>query len=128
MTTTAHMYLSWGRWSLLQPRASLSNNTISLFKKHSTHHLLPLSTHILSSKMGEGPTVAIVRGLKVHIRVLDNFFRSNGCHTTQGIPPFYNKDPVEFSTLLRSTPTVDNNGTRLFILEGTTIIEATLAI
>lgn len=31
MITTAHMYLSWGAWSLLQPRALLPNNTRTLF-------------------------------------------------------------------------------------------------
>lgn len=65
--------------------------------------------------MGEGHTVVIIRGLKVHIRVLDKFFRSNDCHTTQGYPPFYKEDPDEFSTLLRSKLSGNNTSTRLFI-------------
>lgn len=65
--------------------------------------------------MGEGPTVAIIRAHKVHIRVLDKFFRRNGCHTTQGIPPFYDEDPDEFSTLLRSKLSGNNISTRSFI-------------
>lgn len=65
--------------------------------------------------MGEGPLVAIIRGLKVHVRVLDKFFDSNGCHKTFGCPPLYNKDPDEFSTLLRSKLNGQNTIMRLFI-------------
>ncbi|KAG8165847.1 hypothetical protein KVR01_004399 [Diaporthe batatas] len=65
--------------------------------------------------MGEGPVVAIIRGLKVHIRVLDRFLYNNGCHDTKGYPPFYEEDPDEFSTLLRSRLSGNNSRTRLFI-------------
>lgn len=65
--------------------------------------------------MGEGPVVAIIRGLKVHIRVLDIFLYNNGCHNTKGYPPFYEEDPDEFSTLLRTRLRGNNARTRLFI-------------
>lgn len=67
--------------------------------------------------MGEGPFVAIIRGLKVHIRVLDEFLHNHGCHSTQGYPPFfeYKEDPDEFSTLLRSMLKGNHTKTRLFI-------------
>lgn len=65
--------------------------------------------------MGEGPLVAIIRGLKVHVRVLDKFLDSNGCHKTFGCAPFYNEDPDEFSILLRSKLSDHNTSTRLFI-------------
>lgn len=65
--------------------------------------------------MGEGPVVAIVRGLKVHIRVLDEFLDNNGCNTTHGFPPFYENDPDEFTTLLRSRLGGNGLRTRLFI-------------
>ncbi|KAH8783211.1 hypothetical protein F5883DRAFT_404722 [Diaporthe sp. PMI_573] len=65
--------------------------------------------------MGEGPVVAIIRGLKVRIRVLDRFLYSNGCHDTEGIPPFYEENPDEFSTLLRSKLSRNNTSTRLFV-------------
>lgn len=65
--------------------------------------------------MGEGPVVAVVRGLKVHIRVLDEFLHNNGCNATHGYPPFYEKDPDEFTALLRSRLGEDGSRTRLFI-------------
>lgn len=65
--------------------------------------------------MGEGPLVAIIRGLKVHVRVLDKFLDSNGCHKTFGCPPFYNEEPDEFSILLRSKFSGNNMSTCLFI-------------
>lgn len=65
--------------------------------------------------MGEGPVVAIIRGLKVDIRVLDRFLYHNGCHLTHGYPPFYDKDPDEFSMLLRSRLSGSNTRTILFI-------------
>lgn len=65
--------------------------------------------------MDEGPVVVIIRGLKVKIRVLDEFFYDNGCHTTSGYPPFYEEDPDEWSTLLRSRLGGNSKSTRLFI-------------
>lgn len=79
------------------------------------HHLIPRYLLNPSRKMGEGPVVSIVRGLKIHIRVLDRFLYNNGCHTTKGYPPFYKEDPDEFSTLLRSRFSGDCMRTRLFI-------------
>jgi hypothetical protein len=67
--------------------------------------------------MGEGPVVAIIRSLKVHIRVLDRFLYSNGCHDTKAYPPFYKEKTDEFSALLRSRLGGNNDtNTRLFIL------------
>lgn len=65
--------------------------------------------------MCEGPVVVIIRGLKVDIRVLDRFLYNNGCHRTHSCPPFYDKDPDEFSPLLRSRLGGNNARTRLFI-------------
>lgn len=66
--------------------------------------------------MGEGPLIAIIRGLKVHIRVLDKFFNNNGCHKTYGCPPSYDKeDPDEFSALLRSKLSSQDTTVRLLI-------------
>lgn len=65
--------------------------------------------------MGEGPLVAIIRGLKVHIQVLDRFLYNNGCHNTKGYPPFYKEDLDEFSTLIRSRLSGNSTRTRLFV-------------
>ncbi|KAL1866869.1 hypothetical protein Daus18300_006572 [Diaporthe australafricana] len=51
---------------------------------------------------GEGPTIAIIRGLKVRVAVLDRFLNANGVDETYGLAPFYNIDPDKQSRLLRS--------------------------
>ncbi|KAG8156941.1 hypothetical protein KVR01_013163 [Diaporthe batatas] len=38
---------------------------------------------------GEGPTIAIIRGLKVRVPVLDSFLRANKLDETHGMAPFY---------------------------------------
>lgn len=70
--------------------------------------------HLLKQN-GDGPLVAIIRGFKVYVRVLDKFFDSNGCHKTFGCPLFYEQDSDEFSALLRSKLSGQNTRTRFFI-------------
>ncbi|POS75107.1 hypothetical protein DHEL01_v206495 [Diaporthe helianthi] len=43
---------------------------------------------------GEGPTIAIIRGLKVRVPVLDSFLRANKIDETYGMAPFYHVDPT----------------------------------
>lgn len=64
---------------------------------------------------GEGPTIAIVRGLKVRVPVLDRFLNANGVDETYGIAPFYDVDPDKQSRLLRSKVGGGDERTRIFI-------------
>jgi len=65
---------------------------------------------------GEGPTIAIIRGLKVRVPVLDRFLNANGVEETYGLPPLYNIDPDKQSRLLRSKAGGGGTRTRIFIL------------
>lgn len=49
----------------------------------------------------EGPTIAIIRGLKVRVSVLDRFLSANGVEETYGLAPFYDVNPDKQSQLLR---------------------------
>lgn len=112
------------RTGLLPGNAKLSHGIRVLLL--ATQDLIPCFCHLpilnsiifatpANSRMPEDPSIAIIRGLKVHIQVLDRFFHDNGCHGTYGNPPFYDKDPDGFSTLLRSKLTSNNTKTRLFV-------------
>lgn len=64
---------------------------------------------------GEGPTIAIIRGLKVRVTVLDRFLKANGVDKTYGIAPFYDVDPDKESQLLRSKVGGGDTRTRIFV-------------
>lgn len=64
---------------------------------------------------GEGPTIAIVRGLKVRVPVLDRFLDANGFDKTYGLAPFYDVDPDKQSRLLRSKVGGGDTRTRIFV-------------
>lgn len=64
---------------------------------------------------GEGPTIAIVRGLKVRVPVLDRFLAANGVDETYGLAPFYGVDPDRRTKLLRCKIGGGDTRTRLFI-------------
>lgn len=64
---------------------------------------------------GKNPTIAIIRGLKVRITVLDRFLVANGVDETYGIAPFYKVDPDEQSRLLRSKVGGGDTRTRAFV-------------
>lgn len=65
--------------------------------------------------MGLDPTIAILRGLKVRVSVLDRFLDANGVDKTYGLAPFYNIDPDERSRLLRSKVGGGDTRTRIFV-------------
>lgn len=67
--------------------------------------------------MGEDPTIAIVRALKVRVPVLDRFLDANGVDKTYGIAPFYDIDPDERSRLLRSKVGRGDTHIRIFVPE-----------
>ncbi|KAJ0106930.1 hypothetical protein J7T55_011025 [Diaporthe amygdali] len=64
---------------------------------------------------GEGPTIAIIRGLKVRVPVLDRFLNANGVDETYGLAPFYDIDPDQQSRLLRSKVGGGDTRTRIFV-------------
>lgn len=64
---------------------------------------------------GEGSTIAIIRGLKVRVPVLDRFLSANNIDETYGNAPFYDKDPDAQSQLLRSKVGGVDTRTRIFI-------------
>jgi hypothetical protein len=64
---------------------------------------------------GEGPTIAIIRGLKVRVPVLDSFLRANKVDETYGMAPFYHVDPDEQSQFLRSKVGGGDTRTRIFV-------------
>lgn len=61
----------------------------------------------------EGSVIAILRGLKVRVSVLDRFLCANHVDETFGIPPFYDVDPDKQSRLLRSK--ARDTRTRIFV-------------
>ncbi|KUI72098.1 hypothetical protein VM1G_08045 [Cytospora mali] len=75
----------------------------------------------------EGQVIAIIRGLKVRIPVLDRFFAANGVEETYGIVPVYHIDPDEHSQLLRSKVGGSDSRTRIFIPHKTTYNESNFA-
>lgn len=50
----------------------------------------------------EDPIIAIFRGLKIRVRVLDRFLNANKVDETYGLAPFYETDRDKQSRLLRS--------------------------
>lgn len=64
---------------------------------------------------GEDPTIAIIRGLKVRVPVLDRFLNANGVDETYGLAPFYDVDPDKQSRLLRSRVGGGDTRTRIFV-------------
>lgn len=64
---------------------------------------------------GEDPTIAIIRGLKVRVPVLDRFLAANRVDETHGLAPFYDVDPDKQSWLLRSKVGGGDARTRIFI-------------
>lgn len=64
---------------------------------------------------GEDPRIAIIRGLKVRVPVLDRFLDANGVDMTYGLAPFYDVDPDEQSRLLRSKVGGGDTRTRIFV-------------
>ncbi|KAG6368949.1 hypothetical protein INS49_003167 [Diaporthe citri] len=64
---------------------------------------------------GEGPTIAIIRGLKARVPVLDRFLNANGVDETYGLAPFYDVDPDKRSRLLRSKFGGGDTRTRIFV-------------
>lgn len=63
----------------------------------------------------EGPTISIIRGLKVRVPVLHRFLSANGVDETYGLAPFYDVDPDEQSQLLRSKVGNGDTRTRIFV-------------
>lgn len=63
----------------------------------------------------EGPTIAIIRGLKVRVPVLDRFLNANGVDETYGLAPFYDVEPDQQSQLLRSKVRDGDTRTRSFV-------------
>lgn len=64
---------------------------------------------------GEDPAIAIIRGLKVRVPVLDRFLNANGVDKTYGHAPFYDVDPDKQSRLLRSKVGGGDTRTRIFV-------------
>lgn len=63
----------------------------------------------------EGPVIAIIRGLKVRVPVLDRFLAANDVDETYGNAPFYDQDPDPQSQLLRSKVGGSDTRTRIFM-------------
>lgn len=57
----------------------------------------------------------MIRGLKVRVPVLDRFLIANDVYETEGIVPFYHRDPDIHSQLLRPKVRGNDTRTRIFI-------------
>lgn len=88
----------------------------SLYKLTAITYLHSISNLRITVSMGrEGQVVAILRGLKVRVPVLDRFLDANGIDKTYGDAPFYDKDPDEQTRFLRSKTGSQDTRTRIFV-------------